>query len=94
MGFEVSEPGPQSPSNTRLQASYSKCTDTIDSARGWRSLEGPPHRVVRRNADNGTDAIINRKICGKTSLNFFFFFYYQEEKEEPLSLRLCPFTYF
>lgn len=82
MGFEVSEPGPQSPSNTRLQASYSKCTDTIDSARGWRSLEGPPHRVVRRNADNGTDAIINRKICGKTSLNFFFFFFTIKKKKK------------
>lgn len=73
-GFKVREPGPHSPSNTRLQANY-KCTDAVASTRGWRSLEGPPHRVVRGDVDNGTGAIINQKNLWENFIQLFFFYH-------------------
>lgn len=69
-GFEVREPRPSTPATCGYRPA-TQCAGAVNSARGWRSLEGPPHRVVRRDTDNGTGVTINQKICGKLFTQFF-----------------------
>lgn len=61
---------------TQQHVTVGQGLDTSDSTGvKWRSLEGPPHRVVRKDADNNTGVAVNHENLWESSL---YFSYYQE----------------
>ena len=58
---------------TQQRVTVGQGLDTSDSSGvKWRSLEGPPHRVVRKHADNNTGVTVNHENLWESSLIIFF----------------------